>query len=153
MAIETNQRDATNNQSTLDFIRKQIFIFGNEFQKATLANTTVAEQTAITGQLITRDTATAGQVNLAEAANVGDVIGITFIQETELLAAASAAGGTDGGKTDIDYAVNGTIDVGLLELPETVTLDTVVGNKALRDILNDLGFILRTVTENSKADN
>tara|TARA_R110000822_G_scaffold259530_1_gene384664 strand:+ start:2828 stop:3286 length:459 start_codon:yes stop_codon:yes gene_type:complete len=152
MSVSAIQRNATNNQSTVDYTRKQIFIYGNEFQSAILANTTIVEQIAVTGQLVTRDTATAGQVNLATASNLADVIGITFIDSTTL-AVASSGGGTDGGTTSLDYAVNGTIDNGLLELPATVTLDTVVGNKALRDILNDLGFILRDVTENSKIDN
>jgi hypothetical protein len=152
MSIATNQRNATNNQSTVDYTRKQIFIYGNEFQSAIIANTTIVEQTAVTGQLVVRDTTTAGQVNLAASGTLADVIGITFIDSTTL-AVASSGGATDGGTANLSYAVNGTIDNGLLELPSGVTLDTVVGNKALRDILNDLGFILRDVTENSKIDN
>lgn len=152
MAVESTQRDATNNQSTVDFVRKQIFLYGNEFQDAILANTTTSAQVVKTGQLVVRDKDTAGQVNLATSANLADVIGISFLDEATL-SAASTAGGADGGTTDVDYAVKGEIDEGLLDLPGATTLDTVVGNKALRDVLTDLGFVLRKVTENSKADN
>lgn len=152
MAIETTQRDATNNQSTVDFVREQIFLYGNEFQDAILANKTTSEQVVKTGQLVVRDTDTAGQVNLATDSNLADVIGVSFLNESTL-EAASTSGGTDGGTTNVDYAVKGEIDEGLLNLPGSATLDTVVGNKALRDILTDLGFVLRNVTENSKADN
>lgn len=150
--INTNQRDVTNNQSTVDYIRKQIFLYGNEFQDTIVANTTITEQTVKTGQLVIRDS-TAGQVKLATDADLTDVIGITYLDGESILAAASTAGNTDGGTVSAHYAINGTIDSGLLELPGAATLDTMVGNKALRDILADLGFVLRTVTENLKADN
>lgn len=152
MAIDVTQRDATKNQSTVDFKRENLFLYGNRFQDAILANKTIAEQVAVTGQLVVRDTATAGQVNLASDANLADVIGITFIGDTTL-APASTANGTDGGKTPVNFAIGGDIDVTLLELPGAATLDTVVGNKALRDILTDLGFVLYNVKQNTKADN
>ena len=53
----------------------------------------------------------------------------------------------------INYATKGTIDEGLLVLPGGVTLDTLVGNKTLRDILEDIGFHLEKSTENTKFDN
>jgi hypothetical protein len=58
-----------------------------------------------------------------------------------------------GATAAIDYAISGDIDGGLLQLPTNVTLDTVVGNKALRDVLNDLGFAIFAVQEQTKIDN
>lgn len=146
MAIKATQRNATSNQSTVDFKRENIFLYGARFQKAVLANNTdpAADQDVVTGQLVVRDTATAGQVELATASNLADVIGITFIDDLTL-------GGGD--TVPVNYAVEGDIDTTLLELPGSVTLDTVVGNKALKDILNDLGFVLFNVEQNTKADN
>ena len=147
MSITATQRDETNNQSTVDFVRKNLFLYGARFAKGVLANKTDPEvsQTATIGQLVVRDTTTAGQLELATDANLADVIGITFM-DTTILADNDAT-------VAIDYAIRGDIDGGLLQLPTNVTLDTTVGNKALRDILNDLGFVIFAVQEQTKIDN
>ena len=147
MSITATQRDATNNQSTVDFVRKNLFLYGARFAKGVLANKTdpEASQTATIGQLVVRDTDTDGQVTLATASNLADVLGITFM-DTAILADNAAT-------VAIDYAIRGDIDGGLLQLPTNVTLDTTVGNKALRDVLNDLGFVIFTVQEQTKIDN
>jgi len=147
MSITATQRDETNNQSTVDFVRKNLFLYGARFAKGVLANNTdpEASQTATIGQLVVRDTTTAGQLELATDANLADVIGITFM-DTTILADNDAT-------VAIDYAIRGDIDGGLLQLPTNVTLDTTVGNKALRDILNDLGFVIFAVQEQTKIDN
>ena len=147
MSITATQRDETNNQSTVDFVRKNLFLYGARFAKGVLANKTDPEvsQTATIGQLVVRDTTTAGQLELATDANLADVIGITFM-DTTILADNDAT-------VAIDYAIRGDIDGSLLLLPDGVTLDTVVGNKALRDVLNDLGFVIFTVQEQTKIDN
>ena len=147
MSITATQRDATNNQSTVDFVRKNLFLYGARFAKGVLANKTdpEASQTATIGQLVVRDTDTDGQVTLATASNLADVLGITFM-DTAILADNAAT-------VAIDYAIRGDIDGGLLQLPTNVTLDTTVGNKALRDVLNDLGFVIFAVQEQTKIDN
>jgi hypothetical protein len=147
MSITATQRDATNNQSTVDFVRKNLFLYGARFAKGVLANNTdpEASQTAKIGQLVVRDTTTAGQLELATDANLADVIGITFM-DTTILADNDAT-------VAIDYAIRGDIDGGLLDLPGSTTLDTTVGNKALRDVLNDLGFVIFAVQEQTKIDN
>jgi hypothetical protein len=147
MSITATQRDETNNQSTVDFVRKNLFLYGARFAKGVLANNTDPEvsQTATIGQLVVRDTTTAGQLELATDANLADVIGITFM-DTAVLADNDAT-------VAIDYAIRGDIDGGLLQLPTGVTLDTTVGNKALRDVLNDLGFAIFAVQEQTKIDN
>ena len=147
MSINATQRNATNNQSTVDFVRQNLFLYGARFAKGVLANKTdpEASQTATIGQLVVRDTDTDGQVTLATASNLADVLGITFM-DTAILADNAAT-------VAIDYAIRGDIDGGLLQLPTNVTLDTTVGNKALRDVLNDLGFVIFTVQEQTKIDN
>ena len=147
MSITATQRDETRNQSTVDFVRKNLFLYGARFAKGLLVNNTdpEASQTATVGQLVVRDTDTAGQLELATDANLADVIGITFM-DTTILADNDAT-------VAIDYALRGDIDGGLLQLPTNVTLDTTVGNKALRDILNDLGFVIFAVQEQTKIDN
>lgn len=147
MSIDATQRNATNNQSTVDFVRKNLFLYGARFAKGVLANNIdpSASQTATIGQLVVRDTTTAGQLELATSLNLADVLGITFMDETVLASL--------GETVAIDYAIRGDIDGALLSLPDTVTLDTVVGNKALRDVLNDLGFVIFTVQEQTKTDN
>ena len=146
MSITATQRNATNNQSTVDFVRKNLFLYGARYAKGVLANNTdpAASQNATIGQLVVRDTATAGQIELATASNLADVLGITFMNDETLASGETVA---------IDYAIRGDIDGTLLLLPNNVTLDTVVGNKALRDVLNDLGFVIFTVQQQTKIDN
>lgn len=81
----------------------------------------------------------------ATQANLANVIGILKIEgENEMANAASLPA---------NYALSGDIDTTLLKLPAGVTLDTIVGGKALKDILTALGFVLRNVTELSKFGN
>lgn len=142
--IYSNQRNATNNQSTVDFDRRNVFLFDNRFQEAVLINKTASSVEMETGMLVVRDTNTAGQVQLATSTTLANVIGITFMNPVTL---------GQNETSEINYAVKGDIDVSLLELPSGVTLDDTVGDKALRDVLTDLGFVLKNVTENSKFDN
>lgn len=143
--IKATQRDATCNQSTVDFERRNPFLFGNRKCNAVLNNNTGADLEAISGFLVTRNTGTAGEIFPAQAGNLADVIGILDMSCVTTLA--------DGETTNTCYAISGDIDATLLTLPAGVTLDTVVGNKVLKDILTDLGFILHNVTENTKFDN
>jgi|GEM_PF-1604255 hypothetical protein len=147
MSITATQRNETNNQSTVDYVRKNLFLYGARFYKGVLANNTdpEASQAATIGQLVVRDTGNAGQLELATADNLADVIGITFMNPATLADNAATV--------KIDYAIKGDIDGGLLSLPTNVALDTTVGNKALRDILTDLGFVIFTVQEQTKIDN
>lgn len=144
LGVYATQRNATNNQSTVDFQRDNIFMFQNRFQEAVLVNKGVSAVEMATGMLVVRDTGTAGQVELAASGTLANVIGITFMNPVTL---------AQNETSEINYAISGDIDVSLLELPSGVTLDTTVGAKALRDILTDLGFVLQNVTETSKFDN
>jgi len=145
MSVTGNQRNATRNQSTVDFERKNIFLFGNRYQGGIFKNDSGANLLAEDGILVVRDKTTPGQILPATDANLADVIGILKMNGTVDL--------IDAATTTANYCIQGDIDGGLLLLPATVTLDTVVGEKFLRDILTDLGFVLFNVTENSKFDN
>lgn len=147
MAINATQRNATRNQSTVDYSIENIFMYGNRYQTATLNNNTGGEATFTDGFLVLRNTSTPAQIIPAIAgATLANVIGVLKTDQITL---------ADAGTASVNYAIGGDIDISLLQLPATVTLDTVVGTtgKCLRDFLTDLGFVLRNVTENSKFDN
>lgn len=59
----------------------------------------------------------------------------------------------NGASMSANYAIYGDIDATMLVLPNGVTLDSIVGSKALKDILTALGFRLNNVTEMTKFDN
>ena len=90
---------------------------------------------------------TSGTVNgisPATSANLADVIGVLKTDNITLVNGATAK---------VNYAIEGDLDSGLLVLPLGVSLDTMVGNKALKDVLTSLDFVLKNVTELSKFDN
>lgn len=77
--------------------------------------------------------------------NLADAVGISANEEDISQAAAES--------DDISYATKGTVAEGLIILPATVTFKTLVGNKSLRDILEDIGFHLEASIDNTKFDN
>mgnify|MGYP003142503859 CR=1 FL=1 len=146
--INATQRNATRNQSTVDYSLENLFLFGNRYQTATFKNDTGAEATFKSGFLVLRDTSAPANIIPAIAGStLANVIGVLKLDSDTTLA--------DAGTTPANYCIGGDIDVNLLQLPATVTLDTVVGTtgKCLRDFLTDLGFVLKNVVENSKFDN
>lgn len=146
MAIEYNQRNVTSNQSTLDVSTEIVFLFDNKYQKAVFLNNTGADLDLEQGFLVRRDVSTPGQVIPAIAgATLSDVIGIVKVNSPMALADTETA--------NINYAICGDIDSGLLVLPAGVTLDTTVGAKHLKDILTGIGFNPRPVTELTSFDN
>lgn len=149
--IDATQRNATRNQSTVDYSLENLFLFGNRYQTATFKNNTGAEATFKSGFLVIRETGTPANILPAVAgesgADLSKVIGILKLDSETTLA--------NNGTTPANYCIGGDIDVNLLQLPSGVTLNTVVGTtgKCLKDALTDLGFVLKNVTENSKIDN
>lgn len=81
----------------------------------------------------------ATQSNLANVIGILKVEGVVPVADTEQI--------------DANYAISGDIDAGMLILPDGVSLDSIVGNKALKDVLTALGFVLHNVTEMTKTDN
>jgi len=81
----------------------------------------------------------------ATSATLANVIGILKIEGINTMA--------DAESLKANYCISGDIDAGMLILPAGVTLDTIVGSKALKDILTAQGFVLNNVTELSKFDN
>lgn len=148
--ITATQRNQSRNQSTVDFQRQNLFLFGNRYSEAIFNNNSGAELTAFAGMLVVRDTNNPTKVVPAsftdlENNTLADIIGVTNIEGEVVLA--------NGADTQCNYCHCGDIDAGLLTFPAGVTLNTVVGNKILKDVLTDLGFVLFNVTENSKFDN
>lgn len=81
----------------------------------------------------------------ATSATLANVIGILKIEGENTMANAASL--------SANYCLSGDIDASLLILPLGVTLDSIVGSKALKDVLTALGFVLNNVTELSKFDN
>lgn len=149
MSVETNQRNATRNQSTADFQRKNIFTFGNRNQEGVFENNTLTELTAEAGILVKRNTGSLTNkdrfVPIEGGGDESAIVGILNVESQIVLAAS--------GTTNCNVCISGDIDAGLLIFPSGVTLNTVVGDKLLKDILTNLGFVLNNVTENSNFDN
>jgi len=255
MSIYATQRDATRNQSTVDYLAQNIFTFGNRYGKGIFINNIGETLEAQDGILVVRNAGTfetatvkfnaagltAGQTqilagltftstgvttqaelaaafaNLAVGATTGAgtalgaysgtltgySTGAVFYDDTVVFTASTVGPKTDladsgtgadptitvvNGAAGVDegfspatsatlanvigilkiegtvtlldtesvtanYAISGDIDAGMLILPLGVTLDSIVGSKALKDILTALGFVLNNVTECTKFDN
>lgn len=146
MSVTTTQRNANRNQSTVDYLAQNIFTYGNRYNTGTFLNNSGASLNAQDGILVTRHATLADTfVPAIAGATLANVIGILKIEGVVTMA--------DAASVSANYCLSGDIDAGMLILPATVTLDTVVGAKSLKDILTALGFVLNNVTELSKFDN
>jgi len=148
---QVTQRSITRNQSTADYEIKHAFIWDNTFQNGSFKNTTGASFVLNECMLVARNTAVAGgliPVTYTDSStnNLADIIGIAS-QSGDITLASNAS-------TNITYCTGGGVDARYLVLPAGVTLDTTVGNKALRDVIADLGIDLdNTTIEMTKFDN
>ena len=144
MGVE--QTVSTRNQSTVNFTRKNLFILDNRFTEGVFKNTTGANFTLQAGQLVARDTSVPGGFKPVTSGNLADTIGISAYEGETVLAANQTA--------NMNIGTKGTIETTALVLPATVTLDTAVGNKSLRDVLEALGFHLNEgAVEMTEIDN
>lgn len=145
MRIKGIQRGATRNQSTVDYTITDMFLYQNRYSEAILKNDTGGTVVFTDGYLVLRDTTTTTQVTPAISGNtLANVIGVLRADDVSLL---------NNGVAPVNICIGGDIDATMLKLPAGVTLETVVGGKCLKDVLTDLGFVLRNVTENSKINN
>ena len=144
---KVTQRNATRNQSNADYEIKKIFIFDNRFVPGTFENVSGGAVTLEPGTLMLRSLVTAdGFVPAIAGATLANVVGISANEDAFELA--------DAGLAPINVATKGTVDGNLLTLPGGVTLDTVVGNKTVKDILEGIGFHIDTsAVEHTKFDN
>ena len=145
MAIIYNQRNATRNQSTVDYTQEIIFLSENDSRSAVFKNNTSSNLDLEQGIMVLRDVSTGYVVPAVAGDTLQDIIGIVRFDGVTTLAAEETA--------NIDYAFNGQIDSGLIVFPATVDLNTTVGNKKLVDVLTEKGFNPRPVTDNSNFDN
>jgi len=133
----------TRNQSTATYSHSQLILHDPKYGPEIIyKNTTGADLVAKSGLLLVRDTATTGQMKSATSSNLADVVGVLLINDSLTLANNAVVNG--------QYLTGGGLDETQLILPATITLNTVVGNKFLRDILSDLGFKLINIVEHSK---
>lgn len=145
------QRGATRNQSTADYQTKHAFIWDNRFQTGIFKNTTGGSFTLQPLMLIARSLTVANgliPVTFTDLStnNLADIIGIASHEGDIVLANNATA--------NITYCNEGSVDANLLVLPAGVTLNTVVGNKVLRDVIASLGIDLdNTTVEMTKFDN
>lgn len=147
--VESTQRGATRNQSTVDYSRKQVFIYGNRYRETVFLNNSGADLEVSDGLLLIRNSANPEQV-------IPAVAGTTLANVIGLLKIGCDTTVTDGSTINASVCISGDVDAELLTLPATVTLDTVAGpagSKVLKDTLTGLGFVLQNVTENSQTDN
>ncbi|MES2287260.1 MAG: hypothetical protein V4547_16330 [Bacteroidota bacterium] len=142
-----NQRNATRNQSTADFQSTiPVFIFNNRFTYGIFKNTSGAELTLKRGMLVARSLTVVNGLIPVDDTNLADVVGIAAVEEDVVLA--------NNASVNINMCVKGTVDGTALVLPAAVTLDTVEGNKTLRDVLEAVGFHIDTTSvEHTKFDN
>ena len=114
---------ANNSYSEAQYSDKKVFVFDNRYQNRETTDTAV-----VYGGLVCRKSA--GVVEAATADNLEKVIGI------------SASNVETSGA--LAYATKGTVIENELTFPDTVTLDTMVGETGLtlRDKLEALGFHL-----------
>lgn len=146
MSTTVNQRDNTRNQSSADYNCESIFLFNNTYQEAVFNNNSGGSLDLKAGTLVLRDTDNAGQIEPAIAgATLTDVIGILKLEDPVTLANAETL--------PVNFCTGGDIDETLLQLPDGVTMQTAVGNKTLRDVLNGLGFSFKASSDNTKYDN
>jgi hypothetical protein len=144
--ISVTQRGQTRNQSTADYQVNRPFIWNNKFQTGVFTNNSGGSLTFPPCSLVARHLTVAGALIPVTSSNLADIIGISSQEGSLTLANAATA--------QITYCYEGGIDVNLLVLPAGVTLDTMVGNKALRDILAGVGFELdNTTTSMTTFDN
>jgi hypothetical protein len=143
--IRTTQRNATRNQSTVDFQRENLFLFGNRYSEAVFNNNTGDNLNVESGILVIRNTAAAAQILPTTNLTLASIIGILKYDGESVL--------EDADTTNVNYCTSGDIDAGLIVFPAGVTLNTVVGTKILKDVLTDLGFVLFNVEEGSNFDN
>ena len=139
-------RGDTRNQSTADYSRQSLFVYGNRYYEAIAKNTQVADVTMEAGILVMRNPADATQVlPVVLTADLPKVIGIAALNGEVVLAQNDV--------TNINFATEGDVDGEYLVLPEASTLATIVVDRSLKDLLTSLGFHILNVTENSKFDN
>lgn len=146
MGMNINQRNVTRNQSTADYQQKKVFIFDNRFIEGVYRNTTGANLSLTAGMLVARSKTVPNGFVPITALNLADVIGIASHEGVVVLPNNTNLG--------ITVCKSGSVDGNLLLLPATVTLNTVVGEKVLLDVLNSLGFtIVQGSTEHGIFDN
>jgi len=142
---QTNLRDVTRNQSTLDIAFRHAFLFNNKYDIATFSNATATEFTLQQLTLVKRAANGVDVIPVEGATDLASVIGIVSTEGDVIVPA--------NGTAEITFCHGGIINKDYLILPTGVTFTTVAAGKSLTDILQGIGFSLEGVVENTKFDN
>lgn len=151
MSVTITQRDATNNQSYADYSRKKIGIFNNRHIEGDFKNTSGASLDLKPGMFAVRSASIAdgfipASYTDADTHNLGGLVGIVDINGTVTLA--------NNAIKHVTLIRSGGIDGNNLVLPAGMTLDSLVGSVALKDLLNQMGFDIDfTTVDLTKFDN
>lgn len=138
MSIYANQRDATRNQSTVDYLAQNIFTFGNRYSKGILVNNLGEDLVAQDGILVVRNAGTfeTATVEFADLADTETVIlaGLTYTASGAKTAAEVAAAFADKavgyvGSGAFSGTLTGYSTGALSETDKVVFTASTVGNK------------------------
>jgi len=150
-ALPSAEANVTTTGSTSSIAVAGVAVPGAVSYRTYIGTTTNAEgqyfASATPNITLTTATGTAKALPTVDASgNLDAAIGILLIEGPVVLANNGTVAGS--------IVINGVIDATMLSLPLNTTLDTAVGNKAFKDVINGLGFKLdQTTVENTKYDN
>lgn len=139
--------DSTRNQSTAKYSNEQFFISGSRYKKANFLNSSGADIQLEDGIMVMRDTTTVSNIKpITAEVDLPKFIGFAKYTGEKTVADAASL-------DNVNFAINGEVDSNLIVFPAGVTLDTVVGDQTLGDLINGRGFVLTPVTELGVFDN
>lgn len=135
----------TDNQLNVDIDVSSIFYGENSYERATLSNTTGAETEFKAGTIMGRISATGLLLPLAIGATDGSQHFVGVLTENTTIAIAGTA--------KVTIAVQGRVASDKLVFNASETLNSVVGDRQLRDIIAGQGVKLVATDELSAFDN
>ena len=142
-----NQVLSSDSQLNTDYNFAKVFIFQNDYKKATYTNSTGASVDLAIGTVLGKVTASGKLLPLVAAAVDGSKYPVGVLAKTITVA--------NGASADLTYCVGGHVDQNLLVFNAAETVDTVVDGKTLGDrLLGDtLGIYPVITSENTNFDN
>ncbi len=139
--MKVEQTKSTRNQSTAQFTEGCVFMGNNRYEEGTIS--VAVDTTVQNGMLLIRDVAKPNGFKLAESSSLSSFVGVLKVG----LFPVELKTGSD---LNIAVCVKGDLDANALVMPSTVTLDTVVDDKFLRDVIEGSGLHLIATTEQTK---
>lgn len=141
---EITQQTPTRNQLTSQYDISKIFLFDNKYRKVNIANATGSAMVLVAGTII-------GCVGITHApydADTANQLPVGILADDITIA--------NGSNADVDICYGGKVAEEKIVFSDTDdTLDTIVSNRSIRDMLisNTLGIELVTANELTADDN